>query len=142
MLLSKSCEYAIRAAVHVGYKTLTKEKTGISEVAEAIGAPVHFTARILQGLSRKRVISSSKGPHGGFYIENSAKVYLIDIIRAIEGDGLFNACILGLKNCSDTKPCPVHDEIKAVRTQLLLEFNKKSLRDLVSDYHQNKFVLK
>lgn len=142
MLLSKSCEYAIRAAVYVGYKTLNKERTGISEVAEAISVPVYFTARILQGLSRKRVISSSKGPRGGFYIENSANVYLIDIIRAIDGDRLFKACTLGLKNCSDTKPCPVHDEIKTIRTQLLLEFNKKSLRYLVGDYQQNKYVLK
>ena len=142
MLLSKSCEYAIRAAVYIGYKTSKGEKTGIIEIADAIGSPVHFTGKILQELSRKQVISSSKGPNGGFYIENPANVYLIDVIRAIDGNALFTACALGLKNCSDTKPCPMHSEIKPIRTQLLVEFSAKSLQDLVEDYQQNKYVLK
>lgn len=142
MLLSKSCEYAIRAAVYIGYKTSRKEKTGIVEIAEAIASPVHFTGKILQELSRKGVISSLKGPNGGFYIDNPANVYLIDIIRAIDGNALFSACALGLKACSDTRPCPMHEEVKPIRTQLLIEFSKKSLQDFVDDYQQNKYVLK
>ena len=142
MILSKSCEYAIRAAVYVAIKSHKNEKAGIAEISEAIGSPVHFTAKILQDLSRRRVLSSIKGPNGGFYIEDDRSVYLIDIIRAVDGNELFSACVLGLKSCSDTQPCPMHDQLKPIRNQLLLEFGNRSVHDLVLEYEQNKYYLK
>ena len=142
MILSKSCEYAIRASVYVAFKSRKNEKAGIPEIAEAIGSPMHFTGKILQALSRKRILSSIKGPNGGFFIENDKAVFLIDIIRAIDGNDLFGACVLGLNNCSDVKPCPMHNQIKPIRDQLLIEFSKKSLNDLVLEYQQNQYFLK
>ena len=58
MILSKSCEYAIRAAIYVAYKTVRGEKVGIIEISEVIGSPMHFTGKILQTLTRKKVLSS------------------------------------------------------------------------------------
>ncbi len=142
MLLSKSCEYAIRAAVYVAYKSSRNEKAGIIEISEAIDSPMHFTGKILQTLSRKKVLSSVKGPNGGFYIQDPASVYLIDIIRAIDGNELFSACAMGLKYCSDIKPCPMHEQIKPVRTQLLVEFSKKSILEMVDAFGENKYYLK
>ncbi|MDF3078841.1 MAG: Rrf2 family transcriptional regulator [Sphingobacteriaceae bacterium] len=142
MILSKSCEYGIRAAVYIAYKSSKGLKAGITEISDEIGSPVHFTGKILQQLSRKKVISAIKGPNGGYFIENSANVYLVDIVRAIDGNELFSACVMGLKNCSDLRPCPMHEQIKPVRTQLLIEFSKKSVQELVQDYEQNKYFLK
>jgi len=115
MILSKSCEYAIRATVYVALKSRKNEKTGIIEVAEAIGSPMHFTGKILQTLVRKKILSSAKGPTGGFYIENGGKLFLIDIVRAIDGNGLFTSCVLGLEKCSETQPCPMHEQVKPIR---------------------------
>jgi len=142
MILSKSCEYAIRAAVYIAYKSHKGEKAGISEISEAVGSPTHFTGKILQSLSKKKVISSVKGPNGGFYIDDPTAVYLIDIVRAVDGNELFSACVMGLKSCSDVKPCPLHDQIKPVRTQLLIEFSKKSVQEMVQEYELNKYFLK
>lgn len=142
MILSKSCEYAIRAAVYVAGKSKNKEKAGIIEIAEAIGSPMHFTGKILQTLTRQRILSSIKGPNGGFYIEDDKSVYLIDIIRAIDGNDLFTSCVLGLKNCSDSKPCPMHDQIKPIRNQLFVEFGKKSVNEMVDELELSRYFLK
>lgn len=142
MILSKSCEYAIRAAVFVALKSDKNEKAGIIEIAEAIGSPMHFTGKILQTLVRKKVLASSKGPHGGFYIEDGKSVLLVDIIRAIDGNGLFTACVLGLEKCSESKPCPMHEQIKPIRDQLMTEFSKQSINELVPDFKQNRYFLK
>ncbi|KAA8484967.1 BadM/Rrf2 family transcriptional regulator [Arcticibacter tournemirensis] len=142
MILSKSCEYAIRATVYIAFRSYKNEKAGIIEIAEAIGSPMHFTGKILQELSRKKVLSSNKGPNGGFYIADPSSLYLIDIIRAIDGNELFSSCVLGLKNCSDIQPCPVHSQIKPIRTQLLIEFSKKSVYEMVQEYERNKYFLK
>lgn len=142
MILSKSCEYAIRAAVYIAYKSLQNERTGIMEVADAIGSPVHFTAKILQAMVRKQVIFSNKGPRGGFYIKNACSLFLIDIITAIDGGKLFTTCVMGLQACSDLKPCPMHAQIKPLKDQLLCEFSKKSVKQMVYEYEGNRYFLK
>ena len=48
----------------VGQKSKNGNKTGIREIAEEIDSPEHFIAKILQELSRKHLIRSTKGPNG------------------------------------------------------------------------------
>ncbi|HVW14904.1 MAG TPA: Rrf2 family transcriptional regulator [Mucilaginibacter sp.] len=142
MILSKSCEYAIRASVFVASKSQKKQRVGINEVSEAIGSPRAFTAKILQTLVRKNILSSAKGPAGGFYLERSDSLHLIDIIRATDGNGLFISCVLGLRACSDTQPCPMHKQVKPIRDQLLIEFSNKPITDFVTDLERGKYYLK
>ncbi|MFI5136993.1 MAG: RrF2 family transcriptional regulator [Sphingobacteriales bacterium] len=142
MILSKSCEYAIRATVYVAFKSRENEKVGIIEVAKAIGSPTPFTGKILQTLVRKKILSSAKGPNGGFYVENGQSLFLIDIVRSIDGNGLFTACVLGLEKCSATEPCPMHEQVKPIRDLLLAEFSKQSVNELVHDFEKTKYFLK
>jgi len=142
MILSKSCEYAIRATVYVASKTRKNEKVGIIEVAGAIGSPAPFTGKILQTLVRKRVLASVKGPNGGFFVENGDSLFLIDIVRAMDGNDLFTACVLGLERCSETQPCPMHEQIKPIRDELMAEFSKRSVNNLVSEFEKSRHFLK
>ena len=43
------------------------------DVAEALYIPTSFLAKILQTLARKKVISSNKGPGGGFWLTDEEK---------------------------------------------------------------------
>jgi Rrf2 family protein len=106
MILSKSCEYAIRATVYVALKSQKSEKTGIIEVAKAIGSPMHFTGKILQTLVRKKILSSAKGPNGGFFVENGQSLFLIDIIRAIDGNGCLLPVYSASRNVLQQNPAP------------------------------------
>lgn len=142
MMLSKTCEYAIRATVYVASKSNRNEKIGIIEVAEAIGSPLHFTGKILQTLVRKKILSSAKGPAGGFYLENGDKLLLIDIVDAIDGSGLFTSCVLGLEHCSALEPCPMHEQVKPIREMLLDEFSKKPVSELVAGFNPSEYFLK
>lgn len=142
MFLSKSCEYAIRATIFIARKSQMNEKSGIIEISEEIASPKHFTAKILQTLVREKVVSSYKGPGGGFYIEPNRTLTLIDIIRAIDGDELFTSCALGLKQCSDKKPCPMHHQIVPIRTQLLQVFSKKTVIEAIEGFDLEQYFLK
>jgi Rrf2 family transcriptional regulator, iron-sulfur cluster assembly transcription factor len=142
MLLSKSCEYAIRATIFIAKKSYKSERSGIIEISEEIGSPKHFTAKILQILVRKNVILSAKGPTGGFYVDANRNLKLIDVIYAIDGNELFTSCALGLKKCSDKKPCPVHHQIAPVREQLFQIFSNKSVQDLTQGFDLDQYFLK
>lgn len=112
-MFSKTCEYALRSILFVAQKSEDGNKVGIKEISKGIGAPVHFMAKILQDLSRKGLVQSIKGPNGGFFLDESDRnVTLADVVNAIDGDKLFTGCGLGLKNCSEKNPCPLHDEFK------------------------------
>lgn len=142
MLLSKSCEYAIRAVVFVGLKSKAGHRSGIPEIADGIGSPTAFTAKILQTLVRGGILSSAKGPAGGFYIADAATLYIIDVIRAIDGNDMFVSCVLGLDKCSAAQPCPMHAQLQPLREQLLKEFSSKPLSDLVADLEKGLYRLR
>lgn len=142
MLLSKSCEYAVRAVVFVGLKSKTGHRAGIPEISDGIGSPPAFTAKILQTLVRGGVLSSAKGPAGGFYITDAASLYLIDVIRAIDGNDMFVSCVLGLDKCSAAQPCPMHGQLQPLRDQLQKEFSRKPVSDLVTDLEKGLYRLK
>jgi len=115
-MFSKSSEYAIRAAIYIAAEGNKDKKVGISEICDHIVAPQHFTAKILQILTRSNIISSQKGVNGGFFLgENQNDTRLIDIVKAVDGDHLFTGCGLGLKECSETEPCPLHITFKSLR---------------------------
>ena len=135
-MFSKACEYAIRAAIYISAESSKEKKTGIAEICEQIEAPKHFTAKILQILTRKRIVSSQKGVNGGFYMDkkqNSKK--LIEIVVAIDGNVLFTGCGLGLKECSDDQPCPLHEKFGSIRANI-----KKMIADTTIESLANKLI--
>ena len=140
-IFSKTCEYAIRAVLYIAHKTTTGNRVGIKDIAAGIASPELYLAKILQDLSRKGLISSVKGPNGGFYItELSLSRPLSDIVEAVDGNGLFVGCALGLKQCSEVNPCPLHHQFKAIRDQIhavlrtntIGKFNEELVNGLLS----------
>jgi len=118
-VFSKTCEYGIRAVLFIAHKTASGGRVGIKEISNGIDSPEHFLAKILQDLSRKGLIQSAKGPNGGFYLDDLAlKRPLSEIVEAIDGDGIFTGCALGLKQCSEVNPCPLHNQFKLIRTEI------------------------
>ncbi|MEJ6980143.1 Rrf2 family transcriptional regulator [Pedobacter sp. P351] len=118
-IFSKTCEYAMRAVFFIAHRTASGGKVGIKEIALGISSPEHFLAKILQDLSRRGIVLSTKGPNGGFYMDApSLKRPLSDVVEAIDGDGIFVGCGLGLEYCSEENPCPIHHQFKDIRNQI------------------------
>jgi Rrf2 family protein len=132
-MLSKSCIYALRSLVYIGQNATQQHKLGIKEIAEELDLPSHFLSKILQRLVKHKVVQSVKGPHGGFYLnEKSKETTLLTIIEVIDGLAFFTNCGLGLKECSETHPCPLHDDFKVYRDGLYLLFNNKKISELIT----------
>jgi len=115
-MLSKSSEYAIRALVFVQLRNWEQKRPGVGEIAKEIEAPEAYTAKILQTLTKNKLMDSMKGRGGGFFFNNNqSKLSMYDVIRVVEGDEGFHKCGFGLKQCSDENPCPMHEKYKVVR---------------------------
>ena len=73
-MFSKATEYALRATIHIAKNSSEEKKLGIEEIAKSIDSPKSFTAKILQLLAKdNKIISSVRGPNGGFFITEKAK---------------------------------------------------------------------
>lgn len=142
-MFSKTCEYAIKALIFIAQKTNNERKVGIRDVAEGIDSPEHFIAKILQTLSKKGFVNSSKGPNGGFYMdENTLEVTLADVVKEIDGDKILYGCGIGLKRCSETHPCPIHNDFKVIREQIVEMLEKSKIRMFIENLDQNITFLK
>lgn len=142
-MFSKACEYAIRAVLYIAVKSKDGSKLGLKEIAKEIDSPEPFTAKILQTLSREGIISSIKGPNGGFYLEPKSKpIPLNTIVRAMDGEDMLHACSLGLKECSDTFPCPIHHDVKAYKDRLRKTLKEKTVQHLAKELVRGSTFLK
>ena len=130
-MISKSCKYAIRAAIYIASKAEDNIKLSVKEIAKEVEAPEAFTGKILQILTKHRIVTSVKGPYGGFYCEKpQLKVPVINIVNAIDGLQVFKECVLGLHDCSDDHPCPMHHQYAHTRNNMFKSFQETTIGGL------------
>ncbi|CAN5504122.1 Rrf2 family transcriptional regulator [soil metagenome] len=143
-MFSKACEYGIKASIYIAKQSQYDKKVSLKDVAGAIESPAAYTSKILQLLSRKGIINSSKGPTGGFSMDKQAlgKVKLSTIVSAIDGDAIYNGCGLGLERCNAKKPCPVHNEFKVIRSELKKMLETTTIKSLAADLTNGLSFLK
>lgn len=136
-MISKACKYGIRAVIFIASKAGDSNKLNIKQIAREVDAPEAFTAKILQILNKLRIITSLKGPYGGFYLEEfQMEQPVINIVNAIDGMSIFNECGLGLKQCSESHPCPMHDQYKIARDALRNAFQNTTIRQLAIEVNE------
>jgi Rrf2 family protein len=143
-MFSKACEYGIRASIFIAEQSLLDKKVSLKDIAKAIDSPEAYTSKILQQLSRNFIINSDKGPTGGFSMSKQEleEVKLSTVVTAIDGDAIYKGCGLGLKNCNEKMPCPVHNQFKVVREELREMLETTLVKSLTMDLKDGLTFLK
>lgn len=138
-MLSTTSKYGIRAVIYIALFATPEKKCGLKEISSELGIPTPFLGKILQVLSRHRILDSSKGPHGGFALNKPAlDISVMEIVDIIDGTEAFNQCLIRTEACSIDSPCSLHDKVedfrKGIRSTLLTE----SIADLASEFRKGK----
>ena len=140
-MFSKAAKYAIRSVLYLAEHSTPESKAGVNAIAEALDVPKHYLAKILQELARNQLISSVKGPNGGFYLsEDNWKVTLMEVLHCIDGSEMLEGCILGLPSCSNKHPCPLHFQVIGYRDGLKYQLSSwtiKEMEDSILNHHFN-----
>jgi len=135
-MLSNSCRYGIRAVIYLASQPAASGKTGIKKISEDLNLPTPFLAKILQQLAKQKILSSSKGPHGGFsLLRDPRNITLFDIVNTIDGQDIFTGCIMHNGSCEgvakDKKRCPLHEDYEKPRKELIRLFSNRTIHELV-----------
>jgi len=145
-MLSSSCKYGIRAVTYIASKSIDSGKIGIRQISKDLNLPTPFLAKILQLLAKQKILSSTKGPHGGFaLLKDSKKITLLDIIVTIDGNDLLENCIIHNTTCScvgeEKLICPMHDEYAKLRGNLVKLFSTKTIYSLVRSANKTSDII-
>ena len=75
---------------------LNKKKiVKVAELVRALGVPRPFMRKILQRLSKEKILKSSKGQAGGFKLKLlPAKIFIMQIMHIFQGQVGLNKCFL------------------------------------------------
>jgi len=140
-MLTNASKYAIRSVLFLAQNSNINKKYGVKNIAEELDIPLHFIAKLLQPLVKKGIVSSLKGPNGGFYFTaENGNNKICDIIEVIQGENILYSCFLGLPKCDDSNPCPVHHIVYPFKSELSKKFNM-SLNEFKEDMNNLGTIL-
>lgn len=94
MKLTKASSYALQAVAYLTQQKDLTDPVASKKIAEVRKIPERFLLKVLKPLVEKGLLTSVKGPGGGYKLARpAAQISLADIIEAIDEDGLrgFNA---------------------------------------------------
>lgn len=141
-MLSKSGKYALRAVICLATKSNEGNKLSPKEIATNIDVPIPYLATVLKQLSKNGLIESSKGRNGGFYLtEENLNKPLIDVIECIDGLDRFKDCLMGLPNCNNENPCPIHELFAPLRNTLIDDLSTKSIKEFATSVKEGETQL-
>ncbi|PQJ33687.1 transcriptional regulator [Salinibacter sp. 10B] len=129
-MLSKSCEYGLRASLYLA--SLEQEGyVSIGTISEELDISFPFLTKIFQKLNDAGLLDSRRGPNGGVALTLPAEeITLYEIVVAIDGDDLFEECVLGLPGCGEAEPCPLHEQWADERDRVENMFQNTTLAEL------------
>ncbi|PQJ73018.1 RrF2 family transcriptional regulator [Polaribacter butkevichii] len=141
-MLTNSSKYAIRAVLYLANNSSEDNKIGSKKIAKVLNIPAPFLAKTLQELTKKDIISSVKGPHGGFYLtDRNDKNTLYNIIDCVDDAEKFNQCYLGQTECSDDNPCVIHHLYVPFKNKLLQKLKNKTILEMAKEYAKDNNLI-
>ncbi|MFL2982844.1 MAG: RrF2 family transcriptional regulator [Candidatus Neomarinimicrobiota bacterium] len=127
--ISRKVEYALIALRHFqnqGEGKLTTAK----ELASTYGVPQELLAKVLQCLSKNKIIHSVKGPFGGYRLEKDPKtIKMTEFFEIIEGPMGIMDCYFD-SGCNQLSGCTIREPINRINDSIRTMFNNMTLSEV------------
>ena len=138
MQLTRAADYAIRVMIHMAGLP-AGNTVRLRTLAAAVAVPESFLAKVLQTLTRAGLVTSRRGPEGGFeLVPSSMQATLLDVIDAIEGPVQLNCCLGEDGVCEQKDWCPAHTVWAEAQIALLTVLSRDTLGELALRAARNK----
>lgn len=131
MTLSKTTEYALRVLTLMASDT---DKVYTSAYLHGkLKIPKKYLQRLLTDLSKNGLITSIQGRSGGFvFAKKIEKIFISDIIEAVEGFKKEPSCFFGFEKCALENPCAMHEVWSKSQHDLIKVLSSTRLVDLIN----------
>lgn len=134
-MFSQTVEYALRAVVHLAYEAPDARTT--AQIAEATKVPKDYLSKILQGLSKRGIVTTQRGVGGGISLAKTPEeVTILDVVNAVEPIERIQSCPLGLKT-HGVRLCPLHKRLDAAMALVEDAFRNTTLAEVLAEPSQS-----
>jgi Rrf2 family protein len=107
MFVTREADYAIRCILFLSGSP--GRVVSAFEISESMSIPKVFLAKILQRLTKKEIVASTKGARGGFRLKKKPEeISVLEVIEAVQGPSAANACAIDAGICNLSSSCAVH----------------------------------
>lgn len=143
MLFSKTFGYALRSILYLASKEAVESKEKISwvqleEIAEELKGPRYFLGKVMKRLVKAGILSSLKGPHGGFGINEKTLATSLLQITELTGEAIHSdTCVLQIKKCNARNPCVLHTRAQQIRDQWVALLKATTISVLLRDQNRD-----
>jgi len=135
-MISQTAEYALRAIVYLADQRGSPRTT--AQIAEATQVPPGYLAKVMQSLSRTKLVHSQRGLNGGFTLtRDPATLPMVEIIAAVDPIRRFHECPLGL-DTHHKDLCSLHRHLEEAAQMLEQKFTDTSVADLLDTSGDHK----
>ena len=112
---------------------VSKKVLNVTEISKTIGSSKHHTAKIVQRLSKKGLLKSTRGPSGGFCLKKEPiEISLLNIYEAVEGKVEVHSCLASKETCPfDT--CLLGDLATKMSKEIWDYLSSKKLSDFIQN---------
>lgn len=96
-------------------------------MAETLGASEATLSKVMQRLVRTGIVTSKRGPHGGFELAKSPEdITLLDVYESVEGAIDVTSCLLGAPVC-EKRRCPLGGLFERVSREVVEKLSATTL---------------
>ena len=129
-LLTRNTDYAVRA---VCYMAANRDRmVSVTEIVKNLKIPGPFLRKILQILSKKRMIKSYKGIGGGFVLVKAPnQIRLVELISIFQGALNLNECVFKKMLCPNMKKCPLKKKIDKIEKYVVSQLSSITIGQLI-----------
>lgn len=140
-MLSDTAEYALRAVLYIAQHDQDGPVSAES-VATALSVPRNYLSKTLHVLAKQGILASSRGPKGGFRLqEDPETLTLFRIVAPFDRMQPKRECLLGRPQCSDVNPCPAHHQWKSIAERVAGFFRDTTVAQLLRGGGENMDIL-
>jgi Rrf2 family protein len=128
-LITRNTDYALRAICYIAKQ---KKLVTALELVKVLGVPRPFMRKILQRLSKEKILQSYKGQSGGFKLKLlPKKIFIIQVMRIFQGELGLTECFLKKDICPNKGKCVLRKKIQTIENNVFLQLKQINIASLV-----------
>ena len=129
-LITKDTCYSFKALCYI--ISNKKKIIAVEELSKKTKIPKPFLRKLLQILSRNKMIRSYKGKGGGFaFVKDPGKVFLTDLMEVFQGGFKLADHMVKKKKCPEINMCNLRKKIDKIESIVMEELSNTSIKSLL-----------
>jgi Rrf2 family protein len=129
-MISQTAEYALRAVVYLA-EQYGQPRTNV-QISEGTQVPVGYLAKVMQLLSRGRIVNAQRGPNGGITLHIPAdQLTVLQVINTVDPIRRYPECPLKLAHHGKNL-CPMHRKLDDTAKMAEESFGETTIADLLN----------